>query len=201
MTRTQKIAGAILFERFTSLGSKPIDVIMVILIVGYGPWYGPILAFSIGLLLELIWDIWILEVHLITSKKGNDWTKIADYKAWVMEPVESRDGHWLGRVGRGLWRCVKWLLRHSFSHYVPMVFFWSVVYVESDYVTLLLRKPKEDMLSVFWRVMLPAATWSILVWTALYWAAVLGYAWASYVIGPLPEAVSWEGLIEHLVES
>lgn len=79
-------------------------------------------------------------------------------------------------------RAIKWILRRTLGSYWPMVLIGSVIYIEPDYVSLMLKKPGESGLSLIVRVTIPATLWSIGFWTLVMWGgwegAVQFFEWA-----------------------
>lgn len=177
----RKVAGALATERVLSfLGELFVGGPMLYTAVVYGPVY----CFAVGWVLELLFCLAVLWLQVFTRKRGHDLTGVTEIKEFIHEPIPKKEGPVWGKLGRGTARAVQFLLRLSgLESYIPMVFFWSVFYVEADYVTLFLRKKGEAVFSVVDRVMLPAVTWSIGVWTLIFYFAVEGVEWAASLAG------------------
>lgn len=146
--------------------------------------YNPLYSFAVGWVLELLFCLGVFFLQVQTRRRGEDVTQITEIIEFIHEPIPVKDGPIWGKLGRGFSRFTQFLLRVlGIRSYVPMVFFWSVFYIEADYVTILLRKEGEPAWNVIDRVMLPAVTWSIGVWTVFTYLAVEGVQWAIALTG------------------
>lgn len=172
----KKAVRAVVVERVLSiLGETVVTGAMIYTIAVYNPLY----CFAVGWVLELLFCLCVLALQIHTHKRGDDITSITEFKEALHTPVEKRDGPWPGKVWRSFLRGLQAILKAvGIESYLVMIFIWSVVYIEPDYVTIMQREKGETVWSVVDRVMLPAVTWSIMFWTfILYWVAE-GARWA-----------------------
>lgn len=166
MSAVRKITSAVVTERALSLLSKPIDAIMLFAVIAWGP----VWCFVIGCFLELVFSVGIVYLHSHTVRKGYDFTGVNDVKEWICSPVEStQSSSVFGTIRRVFLKSLKWVLRKTVGSYWPMILIGSVIYIEPDYVSLMLKKPGESNLSVIVRVTIPAVIWSIGLWTLVMW--------------------------------
>lgn len=149
MRRTAIVARALMVERILSFLDKFIDAGMILALLIWGP----IGCFAVGFVMSLTFCIIVLEGELRTGFTGVEHLK--DYAA------HETDGSWLKRKLNPLLRS-----------YWGMMLIGSVFYIESDYVTLILKRKGETRVSIFFRVMLPSVTWGILAWTLIFWGAL-----------------------------
>lgn len=135
-----------------------------------------VMVFAVGLILELLHAQIILEIYLWGRRKGYDVTGVSDIKNHLNEPMGDKP------TDRRSWwwhfqSFYKWLGRATLSSYWLMIVLGSNVYLGTDYVTLALIREGESRLSVFWRVMLPAAIASIAFGTLVVWGGLQGLWW------------------------
>ena len=153
MRRTALVARALVVERILSFLDKFIDAAMILALLIWGP----IGCFAVGFVMSLVFCISVLEGELRTGFTG-----VEHLKDFASDETETT---WLKRKLKPV---LQWMFR---SHW-GMMLVGSVFYIESDYVTLILKRKNETRVSIFFRVMLPSVTWGILAWTLIYWASL-----------------------------
>lgn len=173
----RKVAQAVVIERLLSFADKFVDIAMIVALIIWGP----MACFLVGFVAALIFCIIVLEIELRYRATGvehlRDWAYAAEERIYRPSSIFLRMAQWVARQFRRLFKA---LLRVMFRSYWLTLLIGSVFYLESDYVTLLLRRPNESRLSTYVRVMLPSVTWSIGVWTAIYWFSLEFALWAWY---------------------
>lgn len=179
MSAVRKVTSALVTERILSLLSKPIDAVMLFAVIAWGP----VWCFVIGCILELIFCAGIIYLHGHSVRKGYDFTGVNDVRDWIFAPVEgSRTHSLISAMWRFFLKSIKWILRRTLGSYWPMVLVGSVIYIEPDYVSLMLKKQNETELSLICRVTIPAILWSIGFWTLIMWGGWEGvsqfFMWA-----------------------
>ena len=141
--------------------------------------YNPLYCFAVGWVLELFFDVIVVVAQSRLEKRNFDLTALSDLKEFIQTRLEKVDGPWWRRLRRWGARGLQLTLRSlGIQSYFPMVFIWSVWHIEPDYVTILLRGKGEPVWNVIDRVLLPAVTWSIAVWTVVFYLAAEGVRWA-----------------------
>src|SRR3989344_6855019 len=181
MRRTALVARALVVERILSFLDKFIDAAMVLALLIWGP----VGCFVVGFILSIIFALSVLEGELRTGFTG-----IEDLKQYVAEGTEDS---WLKRK----------IMPLLFRSYWTMMLIGSIFYIESDYVTLILKRKGETRVSIFFRVLLPSVTWGIFGWTLFYWGAleVAEWLWLE-LTGCSPAAClakpAWQPILEAL---
>lgn len=160
MRRTALVARALVVERILSFLDKFIDAAMILALIIWGP----LGCFVVGFVMSLVFCLSVLEGELRTGFTG-----VEHLKSWSADGDHSEKS-WIHRATQPL---LRWMFR---SHW-GMMFIGSVFYIESDYVTLILKRKDETRVSIFFRVMLPSVAWGILAWTLIYWASLEFAQW------------------------
>lgn len=196
----RKVAQAVAIERLLSFVDKFVDIAMIVALIIWGP----AACFLVGFVAAVIFCVVVLEIELRYRATGvehlRDWAYSVENLPYRPRSVFLRISHAIARLFRNTFRA---MLRVMFRSYWLTLIFGSVFYLESDYVTLLLRRPDEGRLSTYVRVMLPSVTWSIGVWTLIYWASLEFALWAWYeLVGCDPSEClvqeSWQPIITAL---
>lgn len=188
----RKVAQAVAIERLLSFVDKFVDIAMIVALIIWGP----MACFLVGFVAALVFCIVVLEIELRYRATGvehlRSWAYTAVERTYRPSSIFLRIAHAIARQFRKLFKA---LLRAMFRSYWLTLLIGSVFYLESDYVTLLLRRPDEGRLSTYARVMLPSVVWGIGVWTAIYWASLEFALWAWYeLVGCSPsECMTQEG--------
>jgi len=154
---------------------KFIDAAMILSLI----LWGPVACFAVGFVLSLIFCLGVLEGELRFKFTG-----VEHLKEWAFLPIQKegpRPGfYWVILK-------IKAVFRGMLRSYWLMLLIGSVIYLEADYVTLLLKKSGESRRSIFIRVMLPSVTWGIMIWTLLYWGALNFALWVwTWLVGCTP---------------
>ncbi|MEN9405172.1 MAG: hypothetical protein RLY47_131 [Candidatus Parcubacteria bacterium] len=154
-----KVGGKyLLIERALTVPTRLIDGLMIFFI-WTDPHYGVLKAFLICTPLNFALCSLVVFTNDLLAKRGKDMTGIDEMR----KDAEEKGGF------------RRWVLRRR------VAIFWigSWFYLDPDYVTLFLR----DKGATFWengyRITLPSTLVAMIVWTAIYWSAHEGYAWAS----------------------
>lgn len=188
----RKVAQAVAIERLLSFVDKFVDIAMIVALIIWGP----LACFLVGFVAALIFCVVVLEIELRYRATGvehlRDWAYTAEDRNYRPSSIFLLIAQAIARQFRKLFKA---LLRVMFRSYWLTLLIGSVFYLESDYVTLLLRRPNEGRLSTYARVMLPSVVWGIGVWTTIYWASLEFALWAWYeLVGCSPnECMTQEG--------
>lgn len=166
-TTARRVVQAFAVERLLSFLDKFIDIAMILALI----LWGPIVCFGVGVVLSLIFCICVLEMELRFRATG-----VEHLKEWAYTNAETGRG-FRAAMARWLSNRLKSVLRIMMRSYWLMLLVGSVVYLESDYVTLLLKKQGEGRGSIFLRVMLPSVVWGIGIWTLIFWGSLQFALW------------------------
>jgi len=120
-------------------------------------------------LISVVVYIAVVFVSDVAYKRGVDVTGLETLRQLEYAVLEPRQ--WFKRL-------IRWMLQSR------RLIFWigSWFYLDPDYVTLLLRKKEEGYAAAFLKITLPSVFLSVVVWVALWWAAVQGFWWAVWVL-------------------
>lgn len=164
----EKVSGAVLTERaITVVGRTVIDFPMIWL---FEEGQGVITVFLLITPIYLLFAISVVALYDFCLRRGKDLLGI-DYLR-SLEDKNLKKSQLYDRAAR-------WVMRRRIT------IFWigTIFFLDSDIVTLLLRKDDETLGRTFVTITFPSVIWGMIFWSAVYKLAIMGFKYARWLIG------------------
>jgi hypothetical protein len=164
----EKVSGAVLTERaITVVGRAVVDVPMIWL---FEKGQSVVTVFLLITPVYLAFALGVVALYDFCLRRGQDLLGI-DY----LRSLEKKD---LKR-NQTCERATRWVMRRRSTIFI----FGTLFFLDSDIVTLLLRKENETFGRAAVRITLPSVIWGMIFWSAVYKLAVMGFKYARWLIG------------------
>lgn len=155
---TTKVAGFVIAERaITVVGRVVVDAPMIYL---FKEGYGILDVITMITPVHFVFTLAVVALYDFFLKKGRDLLGIEYLRGLETAKLTKKQ----------LWKKFgRWIIRRR------LTIFWigTIVYLDSDVVTLLLRK-KEDTIKNILKITLPSVIWSMIFWSVIYKLGVMG---------------------------